>query len=375
MKATLALEDGKIFTGEAFGAQGEAGGEVVFNTSLSGYQEVLTDPSYAGQIVVMTSPLIGNYGINDEDNESEKIHLKGFIMKEASRITSNFRSQKELELFLLENGIIAMTGIDTRALTRHIRSKGAMRGVISTRCGGETMVEKAKGIKPMAGSDMVKKVTCSSVKEYSKGLWRLNKGFNQPEKQELHIAALDLGIKRNIIRHLCERGCKVTLFPASTPASEILAAKPDGLFLSNGPGDPGAVEGVADTINEILGKLPIFGICLGHQIFCLSQGAKTFKLKFGHRGINHPVMDVNAGNVVRITSQNHGFAVDGENLPESMEITHYSLYDNTVEGVRHKKHPAFSVQYHPEASPGPHDAAPHFDHFIEMIKAHKGGSR
>jgi len=373
MKAILALEDGKTFTGKAFGLAGETGGEVVFNTSLSGYQEVLTDPSYHGQIVVMTSPLIGNYGTNNEDNESSQVHVKGFVIKEPSRIPSNYRNQKELELFLLEAGITAITGIDTRALTRHIRSKGAMRGVISTTCStGLKMSEKAKGITPMQGTDMVSKVTCKKPTEFTGGLWQHGKGFGQGNSTpKFHVAVIDLGVKRNILRHLVDRNCKVTLLPASTLAKDILALNPDGLFLSNGPGDPSAVPNVQKTINELLGKLPMFGICLGHQIFSLSQGAKTFKLKFGHRGINHPVMDIHSGNIVRITSQNHGFAVDSDSLPDDLELTHYSLYDKTVEGVRHKKHPAFSVQYHPEASPGPHDTGSHFDDFVKMMEEFK----
>ncbi len=369
MKAVLALEDGRIFTGKTFGAQGEVGGEVVFNTSMSGYQEVLTDPSYYGQIVVMTSPLIGNYGVNTEDEESGKIQVKGFVIKEPSRIAGNFRSEKGLEEYLAEQGIVAITGIDTRALTRHIRSAGAMSGVISTTCGSTSCtIAKAKGMTPMKGMNMVSYVTSREKTEFREGLWRLGEGFGKPSSGKYHVAVIDLGVKRNILRHLCERDCRVTIFPAFTPAEEIMAAKPDGLFLSNGPGDPDPVPVVQDTINTLLGKLPIFGICLGHQILCLALGATTFKLKFGHRGINHPVMDIPAGKIVRITSQNHGFAVSRDGLPEELELTHYSLYDDTVEGVRHRKYPAFSVQYHPEASPGPQDTTGHFDQFVELMK-------
>jgi len=374
MKAILVLEDGRHFEGDAFGLEGQTWGEVVFNTSLSGYQEVLTDPSYHGQIVVFTNPLIGNYGTNLEDDESDIIHAKGMVIKELSRITSNFRSQKSLDLYLKEQGIMGISGIDTRALTRHIRSRGSMRGVLTVMCDSpKCTAEKASSLPRMQGSDLVKEVTCKTKSEHSEGLWKLNGGFSNSsnDNKSLHVAALDLGIKRNILRHLSDTGCKVTLFPASATASEIMSVKPDGLFLSNGPGDPEPVPIVRDTIRELLGKLPIFGICLGHQIFCLAMGAKTFKLKFGHRGINHPVMDNEAGKVVRITSQNHGFAVDRENLPDDLEITHYSLFDKTIEGVRHKKYPAFSVQYHPEASPGPHDTTDHFAQFITLMKEHK----
>ena len=371
MKAILVLEDGRHFEGEAFGLEGQTWGEVVFNTSLSGYQEVLTDPSYHGQIVVFTNPLIGNYGINSEDEESEMVHAKGMVIKELSRITSNFRSQKSLDQYLKEQGVMGISGIDTRALTRHIRDKGSMRGVLTVMCESpKCTAEKASSLPLMKGSDLVKEVTRKTKTEHTEGLWRLGNGFRDTssDKDVLHVAALDLGIKRNILRHLSDAGCTVTLFPASTPASEIMAAKPDGLFLSNGPGDPEPVPVVRDTIRELLGKLPIFGICLGHQIFCLAMGAKTFKLKFGHRGINHPVMDIEAGKVVRITSQNHGFAVVNENMPEDLAVTHYSLYDGTIEGVRHKKYPAFSVQYHPEASPGPHDTTGHFTQFINLMR-------
>ncbi|MBI5637403.1 MAG: glutamine-hydrolyzing carbamoyl-phosphate synthase small subunit [Nitrospinae bacterium] len=374
MKATLVLEDGRAFTGRPFGAPGEAVGEVVFNTGLSGYQEILTDPSYTGQLVTMTYPLIGNYGITPEDEESGKIQAAGFIVKEPSRIVSNFRAAKPLEQYLKEQNITGIRGIDTRALTRHLRSRGAMRGVISTLTDNvDALIAKARAHESMAGADIAARVTCKAPYEFTEGLWELGKGFSKNIKPRFKVAAYDFGIKRNILRHLVERGCAVTVFPADTTAEKIAAFKPDGVFLSNGPGDPEAVTYAIASVKAMLGKYPIFGICLGHQIMSLALGAKTFKLKFGHRGCNHPVMDIPAGRVVRITSQNHGFAVDGETLPAELEITHYSLNDNTVEGVRHKTLPAFSVQYHPEASPGPHDTAVHFDRFVEMM-ARRGGA-
>ncbi|MBI3793472.1 MAG: glutamine-hydrolyzing carbamoyl-phosphate synthase small subunit [Nitrospinae bacterium] len=370
MKAVLALEDGRIFEGVSFGASADAIGEVVFNTGMSGYQEVLTDPSYHGQIVVMTYPLIGNYGVNKEDGESAKIQVRAFVVKEPSSISSNFRSEQSLGDYLKSQNVSAICGLDTRALTRHIRSKGAMRGVISTAdVSPETLVERARASESMNGADLASVVTTTKKYSWGEGLWNLGKGFGKaPTGKTYEVAALDFGIKRNILRHLVERGCKVTVYPAKTTANEILGAKPDGVFLSNGPGDPSAVSYAMETVRGLVGKIPMFGICLGHQIMCLALGAKTFKLKFGHRGLNHPVMDIFTGNIVRITSQNHGFAVDKETLPADLELTHYSLYDGTVEGVRHKKQAAFSVQYHPEAAPGPHDTSVHFDQFIKLME-------
>lgn len=373
MKAVLALEDGRIFDGETFGAHGETSGEVVFNTGMSGYQEILTDPSYRRQIVAMTCPLIGNTGVNPEDEESAKVQTAGFVIKEASRITSNFRSRENLGQYLERQGVVAISGVDTRALTRHIRSAGTMRGVISNNLKDiDELVEKAKNITPIKGQDIVAEVTCKKKTELpaNEGLWRLGKGFSETSlNKKFRIVALDLGIKRNILRHLSQRAGSVNLLPASTSAEEILALSPDGLFLSNGPGDPSAVPYVKETVKTLIGKLPIFGICLGHQILCLAMGAKTFKMKFGHRGINHPVMDIECGGVVRITSQNHGFAVDADSLPDELQLTHYSLNDRTVEGVRHKRYPLFSVQYHPEAAPGPQDTTAEFDRFLQLVSA------
>ncbi|MFQ5431068.1 MAG: glutamine-hydrolyzing carbamoyl-phosphate synthase small subunit [Nitrospinota bacterium] len=374
MNAILALEDGKIFEGKSFGAEGETEGEAVFNTGMSGYQEILTDPSYHRQIVIMTAPLIGNTGVNAEDEESANVRVSGFVVREPSRIASNFRSEKSLDGYLKENGIVSICGVDTRALTRHIRSGGSMRCVISTKIQNrDELIKKAQNVTQAKGYDMVAEVTSPDKFSFTDSLWTLGKGIRviEPHKAKYHVAALDLGIKRNILRHLVERGCRVTVFPANATPEEILSEQPDGLFLSNGPGDPDGVPYVKETVKKLVGRLPIFGICLGHQILCLSLGAKTYKMKFGHRGINHPVMDMPGGKVVRITSQNHGFAVDAESMPDDLELTHHSLNDGSVEGMRHKKHPVFSVQYHPEASPGPQDCSGHFDQFVLHMRENK----
>ncbi len=356
MKAILALEDGTLFSGSSFGAPGEQTGEVVFNTSMTGYQEVLTDPSYKGQIVTMTYPLIGNYGINSEDMESNKPHLSGFIVREASRIVSNFRAEMSLNDFLIKHKIIAIEGIDTRALTLHIRSAGAMKGILSTEdLNKQSLIKKAKESKGLVGVDLVKEVTCKKV-------------YNWNEKGKYKVVLLDCGAKFNIMRDLASRDCQVTVVPASTSASEILKMKPDGVMLSNGPGDPAAVTYVVETVKELLGKVPIFGICLGHQMLGQALGGKTYKLKFGHRGANQPVMDLKTKKV-EITTQNHGFCVDLESLnKKEVELTHLNLNDKTLEGICHKKLNAFCVQYHPEASAGPHDSKYLFDRFIGMIK-------
>lgn len=344
--------------GQSLAKTGEISGEFVFNTSITGYQEVLTDPSYAGQIVVMTYPLIGNYGINEEDVESKKIQVSGFVVKEFCRTHSNFRATKSLIDYLNENNIPAVEGVDTRALTRHLRLFGAMKGIISTEnFDKKTLEAKLKKAPDMVGADLVKDVT---TKE--KYIWP------REGKSVFKVAAIDCGIKFNILRILSDLGCEVHVFPAATKPEEILAINPDGIFISNGPGDPAAVTYVIQTIKELIGKRPIFGICLGHQLLGLALGGKTYKLKFGHRGANHPVKDL-VCNTISITSQNHGFCVDMKSLSQDdVEITHINLNDNTVEGLRHKKYPLFAVQYHPEASPGPHDAKYLFKQFIDAMK-------
>ena len=358
-KAILALEDGRVFEGFSFGADGESFGEVVFNTSLSGYQEILTDPSYCGQIVCMTYPLIGNYGINIDDVESRKIFLSGFIVKENSPIASNWRSQKTLSDYLGENNILGIEGIDTRALTKHIRLKGAMKAVISTEdLDIKSLVKKAKASRGLDGVDLVKEVI-------------YDKPFEWNAKGRYKVAVLDCGVKFNILRRLEERNCKVVVLPADASADEILKLKPHGLLLSNGPGDPAAVTYVVSSLKKLIGKIPIFGICLGNQMLGLALGGKTYKLKFGHHGGNHPVKDLRTGRI-SITVQNHGFCVDIDTLKKNdIEITHINLNDNTLEGIRHKKYPLFSVQFHPEYGPGPHDAQYLFDEFIDLVKNYK----
>jgi len=358
MNAILALEDGRIFRGCSFGASGERYGEIVFNTSMSGYQEIFTDPSYKGQIVVMTYPLIGNYGVNEKDVESRKIFLEGFVVKERSNIASNWRSEKSLEDYIKENNIVAIEGIDTRSLTLHIRQAGTMKAVLSTiDLNEKSLVEKAGNSKGLAGIDLVREVTVG--KEYS---W--------PGKGKFKVVVLDCGVKYNILRSLSERSCRVVVLPAHTSAEEILSLRPDGLLLSNGPGDPAAVSYVIETTRKLIGKLPIFGICLGHQMLGLALGGKTYKLKFGHHGVNHPVKDLKTGKI-SVTVQNHGFCVDAGSLSKKdIEITHINLNDRTLEGMRHKKFPLFSVQFHPEASAGPHDAQYLFENFISLMKKH-----
>ena len=369
--AKLALEDGTVFTGEAFGATGEVDGEVVFNTSMTGYQEILTDPSYRGQIVTMTYPEIGNYGINAEDVESSKPHLAGFIVRENSRIASNFRCDGKLDEYLAKHGIVGLAGIDTRALVRRIRTLGAMKGVLSTTDLDDTsLVAKAKASPGLVGRDLVREVLPEQARVWSEGLtkWaRIADDMSAPSySEEFHVVAMDFGMKWNIARHLQEAGCRVTVVPGTASADEILAQNPDGVFLSNGPGDPEPLDYAISTIRNLLGKRPVFGICLGHQLFALASGAKTFKLKFGHRGANQPVQNLDSTRV-EITAQNHGFAVEEETLPSHLEITHRNLNDNTIAGLRHREVPAFSVQYHPEASSGPHDSEYLFHQFRELM--------
>ena len=371
--AKLALEDGSVFTGIAFGAEGEVEGEVVFNTSMTGYQEILTDPSYRGQIVTMTYPEIGNYGTNAEDTESGKPHLAGFIVKENSRITSNFRSEEPLHEYLVRHNIVAIEGIDTRSLVRRLRTAGAMNGVLSSvDLDDESLIAKAKASPGLVGRDLVKEVLPDQARLWEEPLspwWHLHAPNRDSDDTATapHIVALDFGMKWNIARHLRDQGFRVTVMPGTATAEEVLAQQPDGLFLSNGPGDPEPIDYAIRTIQALLGKLPIFGICLGHQLLGLACGAKTFKLKFGHRGANHPILHLATGKV-EITTQNHGFAIEEASLPDELEITHRNLNDDTIAGVRHRSQPAFSVQYHPEASAGPHDSQYLFDQFRDMLE-------
>lgn len=371
--AKLALEDGTVLTGTNIGASGEVDGEVCFNTSMTGYQEILTDPSYRGQIVTMTYPQIGNYGVNETDVESSKPHLAGFIVRENARRHSNFRSEGSLGDYLKKHNIVGLEGIDTRALVRRIRSKGAMKGVLSTvDLDHDSLIAKAQASPGLVGRDLVKEVVIDPQRDWCDGLdvWsKLADSANEAKAAgaKYHVVALDFGMKWNIARHLHELGCKVTVVPGTEATTDsVLALDPDGIFLSNGPGDPEPLSYAIETIRGLLGKKPIFGICLGHQLLSLACGAETFKLKFGHRGANQPVLNLPSGRV-EITAQNHGFAVDEKSLPDTLEITHRNLNDNTVAGVRHKQFPAFSVQYHPEASSGPHDSRYLFEEFEQLM--------
>src|SRR6266850_1747610 len=377
MNATLALEDGTWYRGVAAGAAGEAAGEVVFNTSMTGYQEVLTDPSYAGQIVTMTAPQIGNYGVSSGDAESQAPRVAGFIMREASPVASNWRADGSLRDYLVHHDIVAIADIDTRALTRVLRSAGVMRGVIATgQVDPAELVERARAIPKMEGSDLVQGVTCDRPFKWRDratpdgDLAQREFGIAPQHRasKRLRVAAYDFGIKWNILRRLDAYGCDVRVFPADAPASDLLAIEPDGIFLSNGPGDPAALPYAVGNVRDVVtADIPTFGICLGHQILGLAVGGQTFKLKFGHRGANHPVKELASGKV-EITSQNHGFAVDPNSLPSDVKVTHLNLYDGTVEGFCHTSKPVLSVQYHPEASPGPHDADYLFQQFLDSME-------
>ncbi len=383
-KALLALEDGRVFEGTAFGADATHTGEICFNTSMSGYQEVLTDPSYRGQIVTMTYPMIGNYGVNPLDMESDQPHVRGFVIEELCEVPSNWRSTQSLDAYLKEWNIPGIQGVDTRALTAHLRTRGAMRAVITTNATAEEAVKQAASSPPMEGSDYVKEVTTKAPYLWDhegkeSGDWDIPSPSQNREpgadgivrhplpEAKHHIVAYDFGVKRNILRRLRQHGFRVDVVPATTSAKDVLARNPDGVFLSNGPGDPAALDYIHKEVKELIGKMPIFAICLGHQILGHAYGGKTFKLKFGHRGGNQPVKDLRNGRV-SITSQNHGFAIDPSSLPSNVEVTHINLNDGTVEGMRHREAPVLSVQYHPEAAPGPHDAKYFFAEFARMIE-------
>ena len=371
--AILVLADGSVFHGTSIGYEGSTSGEVVFNTSMTGYQEILTDPSYCKQIVTLTYPHIGNTGTNGEDVESRAVYAAGLIIRDLPLLHSNFRSGESLQDYLVRNQTVAIADIDTRRLTRILRDKGAQAGAILT--GANATEDKARELiaafGSMVGKDLAKEVTCDQAYEWTEGEWQLGKGFSQPEKQPFHVVAYDFGVKTNILRMLAERGCRLTVVPAQTPAKEVLALNPDGVFLSNGPGDPEPCDYAITAIRELLAtKKPLFGICLGHQLLGLACGAKTSKMPFGHHGANHPVQDLDSKKVM-ITSQNHGFQVDEETLPANVKVTHKSLFDGSLQGIELTDQVAFSFQGHPEASPGPHDVASLFDKFINSMKAAK----
>jgi carbamoyl-phosphate synthase small subunit len=384
-KAILALADGRYYEGVSFGAEGEAVGEVVFNTSMTGYQEILTDPSYESQLVAMTYPQIGNVGVNPEDVESRRPFMKGFIVKEYTFQPSNWRSTEPLHEYMRRHGIVGIEGIDTRSLVRHLRDQGSQEAVISTlESTPDALVAKAKASPGIVGVDLVRNVTCANPYDWNEGMWELGEGYKKrrvvPKRKgkktgsfrapAFFVVAYDYGIKFNILRNLAESGCQVRVVPAAMPGEDVLAMNPDGIFLSNGPGDPDAVPYAKENVQKLIGKKPIFGICLGHQIMGLALGGKTYKLKFGHHGGNQPVMDLKTRKV-EITAQNHGFAVDAESLKGAAEVTHLNLNDNTVEGLAHRELPIFSVQYHPESSPGPHDANYLFRRFVELMAQHR----
>ena len=378
--ALLALEDGSLFWGRSIGSAGQSVGEVVFNTAMTGYQEILTDPSYARQMVTLTYPHIGNTGVNHEDEESEKIQCAGLIIRDLPRRPSSYRSEQSLGDYLQSQGVVAIAEIDTRRLTRILREKGAQNGclVAGEQIDENAALEAARAFPGLKGMDLAKEVTTDERYEWTQGSWTLDGGLPEPSKAAslpYHVVAFDYGVKRNILRMLVDRGCRLTVVPAQTPADDVLALNPDGVFLSNGPGDPEPCDYAISAIQAIVDTgLPVFGICLGHQLLSLASGAQTVKMKFGHHGANHPVQDLDSG-VVMITSQNHGFAVDGDKLPDCLSVTHKSLFDGSLQGVHRTDKPAFSFQGHPEASPGPHDVAPLFDHFIELIESQRERAR
>ncbi|MGS3152201.1 glutamine-hydrolyzing carbamoyl-phosphate synthase small subunit [Aeromonas sanarellii] len=373
--ALLVLEDGTVFKGVSIGAEGCSVGEVVFNTSMTGYQEILTDPSYSRQIVTLTYPHIGNTGTNSEDEESSQVHAQGFIIRDLPILASNFRNQQSLSDYLKSHNIVGIADIDTRKLTRILREKGAQAGCIlaGKQLDEAHALEQARAFPGLKGMDLAKEVTVSESYSWTEGSWQLGKGHVTPAEGDFkyHVVAYDFGVKRNILRMLVDRGCRLTVVPAKTPAAEVLAMNPDGIFLSNGPGDPEPCDYAIDAIKAFLAtNTPVFGICLGHQLLGLASGAKTVKMKFGHHGANHPVKSLD-DNTVMITAQNHGFAVDENSLPDCLRATHVSLFDGSLQGIHRTDRPAFSFQGHPEASPGPHDCAGLFDHFIELIKQYR----
>ncbi|MDF1588360.1 MAG: glutamine-hydrolyzing carbamoyl-phosphate synthase small subunit [Gammaproteobacteria bacterium] len=371
--ALLALEDGSVYHGESIGAIGQSVGEVVFNTSMTGYQEILTDPSYCRQIVTLTYPHIGNVGVNSEDEESSEIYASGLIIRDLSPVVSNWRSNESLDSYLERHNVVGLAGIDTRSLTRRLREKGALKGCIvaGDNIDVDAAIKAAQGFDGLKGMDLAKVVSTKESYSWDKACWHLS-GENHAAPERFHVVAYDFGAKSNILRMLVERGCKLTVVPAQTSAEDVLAMNPDGVFLSNGPGDPEPCDYAIAAIQQLLETtIPIFGICLGHQLLALACDAKTIKMKFGHHGANHPVQEMTGG-LVMITSQNHGFAVDPETLPATVQATHFSLFDGSLQGIHHTSKPAFSFQGHPEASPGPQDAAPLFDHFIDLLEQATG---